>query len=293
MGNNVGLSDLQKKLNEAKNILILITGNPSIDHVASSLSLYLICKKIGKNTGIACPTAMTAGLNRLIGIDKITEKIGNKNLIISFNYDLIEKVTSNVEDNKLNLVIEPKVTAGILTQDMANFSSSGMAAEMIFVIGATSFTDLGKFYSGQESFFNDKFVVNIDNKSNNNFGKLNLVNSQVSSCAEIVLKVIHDLSLPTDQDICTNLFSAIKANTNNFTSQNVTAATFEAAAWCLKQGAQKEQFLTEVKTESTSLTNNFVPPPSFAPGPFQPENKESQPPPDWFKPKIFKGQSLT
>lgn len=294
MGNNFDITELQNKLNEAKNVLILITGNPSIDHVASGLALYLICQKIGKNAGIACSTPMTVGFNRLIGIDKITDKIGNKNLIISFNYDLIEKVTSNVENSKLNLVIEPKPTVGALTQDMAVFSSSGMAAEIIIVIGATSLTDLGKFYSGQESFFNEKLVINIDNKANNNnFGKLNLVNSQFSSCAEIVIRLIKELKFPIDGDIATNLFGAIKANTANFGAPNVNANSFEAAAWCLKQGAQKEQLLTEVKTEPIGLTNNFVPPPSFSPGPFQPENKESQPPPDWFKPKIFKGKSLT
>lgn len=289
MGNDFNLESLRSSLTEAKNILILIAGNPKLDQVAAALALYLSCKKKGKGVGVGCATPMTVALNRLVGVDKITDKVGNRNLIISFDYDLIEKVTSNVENNRLNLVIEPKLGTAALTPDMASFSHTGLAADIVFIIGATKPEDLGNLATGIDKLIAGRVVVNIAiNANNTNFGKINLVNPNISSYSELMVNLIKDLGLPADSDIVTNLFSGIQANTENFQSDKVTADTFEAAAWCLKNGARKGQVIVVAEK-----TQPATPPPSFAPHPFQPENKESQPPPDWFKPKIYHGKADT
>jgi hypothetical protein len=49
------------------------------------------------------------------------------------------------------------------------------------------------------------------------------------------------LSLPVDGDISTNLYAGIITNTANFQGVNVKASAFEAAGWCLKNGARKNQ----------------------------------------------------
>ena len=77
---------IQEELEAAKNILILLPANPTLDSVAAALSLYLVIKKQEKNVGIGCPTKMTVAYNRLVGINKITDKVGSRNLVISFNY---------------------------------------------------------------------------------------------------------------------------------------------------------------------------------------------------------------
>ncbi|MFC1711892.1 bifunctional oligoribonuclease/PAP phosphatase NrnA, partial [Patescibacteria group bacterium] len=204
--------------------------------------------------------------------------------------------------------------------------------------------------------FADKATINIDNKNNNTrFGKINLLNTQASSSCEIVVDLIKNLNWAVDQDIATNLYAGIKVSSSNFQAANVSALTFEASAWCLKNGAQKNhmvsttfqsspnvtQPISPVKQSMTQPTNQVKPMPSmaqpqtqpqpqpsqqtvmgsnntvqpptktFKPGAgitptntFQRQNKmpkppfsnkdnedkgRSQPPPDWFKPKIYKG----
>lgn len=307
---------IQQNLAEAKNILILLPANPALDSVAAGLSLYLSFKKQGKNVGVGCSTQMTVAFNRLIGVNKITNKIGSRNLIVSFDYlkDSIEKVSYNIEDNKFNLVIEPKPNFPPLDSSKVSYSYTGANADIIFIVGATKLEDLQNLYFEEKNIFTNKLTVNIDNKrQNTRFGQINLHDSQVASCSEIVVELIKALDLSLDQDITTNLYAGIKANTSNFQSVNIAASTFEAAAWCLKNGAVKEQTIPMEKNQfqpsfqptTQPILNKVSPSPPFSQPINQPdvpasslsqqavsaENKEVRPPPDWFKPKIFRGNT--
>ena len=326
MDNQLDLQPVSQKIEEAKRVLILVPANPSLDSLASGLALYLSLKKQGKNTGIACPTDLPPTFKHLPAVDKLSKSIGSRNLVISFDYlkDSIEKVSYNIEDNKFNLVVEPKSSQPPLDPDKVSYSYTGANADLLFVIGARQLENLGKFYSQEKNIFTDKFTINIDNKGNNaQFGQANLLNSQAASCAEIVIEVIKGLGLPVDPDIATNLYTALQANTSNFQAANVDVSTFEAAAWCLKNQARRskaglkppvtfpqkqlpeqqgslvpgKQLLQPKKPLVQSVAPPFTSPkqvvqkPPFSQQSVPPENKEAKPPPDWFKPKIYSGDS--
>lgn len=311
----INFKQIEPDLLSAKNILILLPANPSLDSVASGLALYLSLKKQEKNIGIGCPTKMTVAFNRLIAIDKITDKIGNRNLVISFDYmkDSIEKVSYNIEDNKFNLVIEPKANCPALNSNKVAYSYSGAFADLIFIVGASKLEDLENLYFDEKSIFNDKQTVNIDYKPNNSrFGRINFHDPQASSCSEITAALIQDLSLPVDPDVATNIFSGLKSNTSNFQSLNMGPSAFETASWCLKNGARKDFFSSpgfmpqtfnqpafsnpfsqqQINQPMPAATNIFSPPP-FVQNQFQPNGGKGsqQPPADWLKPKIYKSNT--
>lgn len=267
---------LQDRIKELKGSLVLLPVNPTFDKVAAALALFLSFKKGGKEATIACPTPMLAGFNHLIGVDKVVDKIGNRNLIISFDYikDAIEKVSYNVENNKLNLVIEPKEGAPRLDPKKVSYSYTGSNAEVFFLIGVLRFEDLGVFYEDLRRLFKNKIVVDIDNYNNKTpLTEINFTNSEVSSCSELMVNFLKKHQLPVDQDIATNIFLGLENSTGGFRSR-VRAETFEAAAWCLRYGARKEY----------RQVMPITPQPSAGPKP--------EPAPDWFKPKIYKGTTL-
>jgi len=306
--NQKDLQSVSKRLEEAKKVLILVSANPSLDSVAAGLALKLSLGKKEKSVVFSSPTLLPSNFKQLIGANAVANSIGSRNLVISFDYieDSIEKVSYNIENNKFNLVIEPKDNKPSLDPSKVSYSYVGADAEIIFIVGASKLEELGKFYKEEEKTLTDKFTVNIDNKKGNNqFAEANLVDSQAASCAEVVIELIKSLNLPVDSDICTNLYTGLKANTSNFQAGNVTASTFEAAAWCLKNNAQKSQFsftrqpsLTQKQVIKPKTEEEFkIPPPfsekrdqvkpSFLQQKTSPENKEAKPPPDWFKPKIY------
>lgn len=346
------LNQARLTIDQSQDLLILLGKNPTLDQVASGLSLYLGLSARGKRVTISCPDPMTVAFNQLVGIDKITNNVGSgsngKNLVISFPYQegSIEKVSYNIENDTFNLVIEPREGYPQITQDLIQYAYSGGDTDLIITIGISNLNDLENFYPNSQNMYANKQIINIDSNSENQlFGKFNLVDPSVTSISELLTSLISQIGLTLDSDISSNLYAGIVNGSNNFTSTKTNAMTFEAAAVCLKKGANKPQnqsSLTQQPLNNTQMfsqqtpqrqynnpsgqsmsTNSNYPPKSkpvtpqmgfrnqpvrnkpLQPQPQQIQQQQSQQstslpkqqpqngaPPDWLKPKIYKGSSL-
>jgi len=278
MNQKFDFSSLQRELTPVQRILIAVPPNPDLDKIASALSLYLSLKKTGKTVTVSCPKQMTVEFSQLVGVDQVTDKLDRKSLVISFDYvkDSIEKVSYNVEGDRFNLVIQPKSGFAPLDTKSVTYNYSGADSELIFVIGAQKLEDLGGLYESEKNFYEKNQVVNIDyHPQNTQFGKMNILNPQASSYSEMVTSILNNLNLPIDQDIATNLLVGLKSATNNFQSPNISADTFEAAAYCLRSGAKRIE-------EKSSLEEKGL----------QEEKSKTIPPSsNWLTPKIYKGKT--
>lgn len=309
-------------LDQSQGALIVLGKNPSLDDVASGLSLYLALSSRGKRATIVSPNSMTVEFSHLVGVDKISNNLGSisngNNLVISFPYQegSIEKVSYNIENDTFNLVIEPREGYPIVTSEMIRFSSSGGEVDTIFSIGAQNFLDLDNIYQNNTALFADKPVINIDiNRDNQRFGKINLVDPTASSISELLIPLFSSWGINIDADLASNLFAGIVSGSKNFTSNTTTATTFENAAICLKYGAKKAQLETfsanlpsfpqtpqkapltvAPKPASSAQVIKSQPPhvrpPQQQPSPNMQKHPSSEAPPDWLKPKIYKGSTL-
>jgi len=281
---------IEESLSTAHNLMIVLPMNLNPDKVASALALYLCLKKANRQVNIVCSRPMIVEYSSLVGVDKIKNKLSGRNLVVSFDYleDSIEKVSYNIENNKFNLVVQPKEGYPPLNSEKVQYSYFGEQADMIFIVGASSFEDLGEIYSGHKTFFQEGNTVNFNiNPGGKPFAKINLLNHQMASFGEFMTLFLSSLKMPIDEDIASNLLLGIEKATNNFSLIKSTPITFEAVAFCLRAGARKplREFLEEKK-------------PSFAKASEDREEKVEEkedlkvkPSPDWFKPKIYKGDT--
>jgi nanoRNase/pAp phosphatase (c-di-AMP/oligoRNAs hydrolase) len=88
-----------------------------------------------------------------------------------------------------------------------------------------------------------------------------------------------------DEDIASNLLLGMKKATFDFSLNRATVATFEATALVLKAGGrrplrERQEKRFEEKRTPLEKTNQ----PSM-------EVRPSKPSPDWYKPKIYKGDT--
>jgi len=267
---------VKQALQTAQTVLILLPQNPQLDAVAAGLALYLALTKSQLNTIIGCATEMTVNFNRLFGVDKIKPRIGNQNLVISFNYpeDSLEKVSydKDLANKKFHLTIEPK--AGMLPLDpgQVEYSHTGSNADLIFIIGARSLEDLGYLYQQEKKLLDDKqkTLVNLSHLDKNaQFGTVNLYDPTASGCSEIMFTVLRVLELPLEQDIATNLLAGIESATNNLTTAS-SADTFETIAQLMRQGAKKSHVTTTPVSPFPARSQPFRPRSPFVKPAFQP-----------------------
>lgn len=266
--------ELKQKIDSAQRAVIFIPAKPAFDQVAAALSLVLALDQFGKNISVVSPSPMTVEFNHLVGVDRISGKVQGGSLVVSFDYpaDQVEKVSYNDDNGRPNLIIQPKTGSPVITEKMAIYSYAGTEADIVFTLGAKDLSEIN--LNGQD--LTNNFIVNIANRANPGFGQINIVDTEASSLSEVVLGIIGGLNLALDADLAQNLFDGIWRETESLSQPNVGADTYEAVAICLRSGAKKEEALS----------------PKKAAKPLEAKPKSTNPPADWFEPKIFKGTNI-
>ena len=98
-------------------------------------------------------------------------------------------------------------------------------------------TDLGRVKLSRSEISEEGTVLNLDHHiSNDLFGHLNWVDAQASSCGELAFALIDKLGVKIDNDIATNLYTAIVMDTGCFQYSNTSAKTHRLTADLLDIG---------------------------------------------------------
>jgi nanoRNase/pAp phosphatase (c-di-AMP/oligoRNAs hydrolase) len=305
------ITKIKDLLEKAHEVLLVTHEHPTFDSMGSTLALYLGLTGMGKRVTVACPDPMTVELSNFIGANKVINMLGKKNFVISLDYTegSIEKVSYNIENDKFNLVIEPRPGFDSFGADKVHYSYAGTGASVIMTVDTIHLGGLKKLFDEDKDLYATKPIINIDRHPNNaHYGHTNMVNGTASSTAEVVGTLLNGLGVAITEDIATNLLNALTGATNNFQNANVTADAFEFAALCMKAGGKRftktvarEEELPVSGGETVAhdpQRQERLPVQSVVSN-VQPTVKPVQStepkvaPPDWLKPKIFKSTNIS
>lgn len=228
-------------LSSARSILVVLPTSPRLDVAAAGISFALSFQKTGKITSVVCATPMTVELSRLVGVEKVSDRLGDKNLLVRFNgYDAsgIDTVTYNVDNNQFELVVATKDGAVPPSLGQVQLSYRGLSADVVILVGSPDPDQYGKLNS-QEIFQSGRLAY-IGNLAVPESLPLlfSLGDPSATSLSEIVAKFLDGQQI-LEQDSASNLLFGIETVTNNFQSQATSASSFETAAICLRHGAQR------------------------------------------------------
>lgn len=294
-------------IDSTQEVLVLLSDKPNLDEVSAGLSFYLSLIGSGKNTTVSCPIPMIAEFSRLIGVDKVTSNLGNKNLTIKFiNYEAtnVDKVSYDIENGQFKLTVNPKAGFKSPTKDQIGIDYSGTSAEFIALIGGEneeSFSLLKNPEIAKSKIIHigNKFLeVNDQNLQILSFAK------QAGSVSEVVASLLKEGGFVIDPDISTNLLAGIEKGSNNFQGEGVTSLTFELFAELLKLGGVRTKKVLSSTFPQGAIPNkpynqvNQLPiEPVIQDRQMTPEEAEEELnqeiPPSWSEPKIFTGTSVS
>ena len=268
---------------------IVVGANPTYDHMAAGLGLYLSLVQMKKNAAIVCPTDPSVELSSLVGIDKVQKSFGagsatiaaagTGDMVVAFPYreGEIEKVSYDVDNGKLKIVIKAGAQGLSFGPSDVQFEQGGQALQaanagimpsLVFFIGVADMQQMGIATKPQGT-----TIVNIDNRSQNTkYGDVVHVDSRFTSVSEEVADFLTLLEpqIELDKDTSQNLLSGILSATNNFQNGQGSYLAFEMAGILMKKGA--------VRTGNSPVqaaqmpASNYFPPQQQVPEPnvFQP-----------------------
>lgn len=294
---NEDLQQIQNLVNAAHKVLVLTHKDPGVDAMASALALYLALSKMGKDVTVAMESQPLVEVANLVGIDKVRTGLDGKNLVLTYQPAAVgdftnvkymdEQKSDGTTSDSFKLAIS---TREGFTPDLSKFQFSFTGSgnfDLVFTVEILEPSQAGTLYD--PNLFANTPIINIDNHDpNRDYGKFNLVEPDAASISEIVTFFLRAVNAQLDGDIAGNLYQGIANATNNFQSEKVAAATFEAAAICLRSGAKGKG---QPVTASAQPQPQPVVPQPAAPQTPQPAKPNGNVPEDWTQPKSYRGTS--
>jgi phosphoesterase RecJ-like protein len=96
------------------------------------------------------------------------------------------------------------------------------------------------------SVFDMKIACIDHHKTNDKFGNINLIDPDLSSCAELLYLVFEDWKVKITKNIATTLLAGILGDTGAFRYPSVTSQTFAVAEALMKKGADKNMLIFDI-----------------------------------------------
>lgn len=246
------ISEKQKAINliqKSNKILILTHENPDGDALGSLLAMYLFLKKLGKEVTAVCSDQVPSTLSFLPSAQNIASDIeGVRDFIIMIDLTRAkpEKLTYNIENNKLNIVITPK--EGMFSSNDVSFDYGNYRFDLIIVLDSVNLDRIGQIRQHNPEIFYNTPILNIDHHpGNDDFGQVNLVEITATSTCEILFSLFEAIdSKLVDADIATCLLAGIITDTGSFQNTNTTPKSLTMAAQLVAAGARQQEIIQNI-----------------------------------------------
>lgn len=259
MINADSLSAIGSLVKDAKSAVIFLKAKPSYDQVLSALALANSLEQSQVAVEIACsdlgsvadrfldaPThtqveqSQTGVANT--GIASIKNKLGNRNLTVSFPYsqEAVDSVSYHISDDgsQFYLVVKPQTGALPLDSNAVEFDYSGVEADVAFTIGVHDWSALEYLYEAHEQLFRNTAVISIHNVQTE-LTPFALDTSSFGSMSEGLVWLLEGLQLVPNTIGASYLLRGIEEATDSFRSLATTADTFESVAKLMRMGARR------------------------------------------------------
>jgi nanoRNase/pAp phosphatase (c-di-AMP/oligoRNAs hydrolase) len=259
------LTRVNELVQQARSSVIFVRSQPNIDQVLSAFALKTSLEAKGITVEIACADLGNLSNsvddsffeNTGLNLESIHQKIGNKNLTISFPYDegAVENVSYHISEDssQFYLTIKPAPGATPLDSQQVEFDYAGLDADIAIIIGVHDWEQLDYLYSTHEKFFADTPIISI-HTFQNDLTPLQLDTSSFGSMCEGLVWIIEGIQLNVTPQGATSLLKGVELATDHFRSLSTTADTFESVAKLMRAGARR----TVVNKEKTPVANQVI-----------------------------------
>ena len=250
-------SQLNKILEDKKNILITFPKSNKGDAIASAVALLIFLEKLGKRVDIVCENIEVPQQLNFIKKTKLIKSALNylQKFVITIDTKKtgLHELSYDHKDDKLKIFITPK--QNYLSRDDIRTAQSDFRYDIIFTLGTRDLEQLGNIFHDNTEFFYKCPIINIDHSTNNShFGHINIVDITVASTAEILYDLLENWQAENiSEEVATALLTGMIVNTRSFKTGNIKPQTLHLASKLMHLGADRDYIVQNLyRTRSLS-----------------------------------------
>ena len=258
-----------ERLNQATNILVTVSSNPSVDQLAACIGATLLFNKLGKHATAVFSGTVPSTLEFLQPEKTIrTNPDSLRDFIIALDKSKADKLRYKIEDKYVKIFITPYHTA-ISDKDL-EFSEGDYNVDVVFALGVHKREELDQAITAHGRILHDATVISVNSRSGSDIGAINLRDDKASSLSEIVADIAETMKPGVfDAQIATAFLTGIVAETNRFSNAKTVATTMNVSAKLMNAGANQQLVATKLEPPKPVAP----PPPPPTPQPTGPQYK--------------------
>lgn len=223
---------------------LVVANGDDFDSVASATGLSLLLKSLGKKVTLYSPKSIKAGdFSSLKGMDQFSPKLetNTNKLSISLNCPLsqIERVASNDEGEKLNLVVEFKEGTKAIDPSQVKVNRSGPSYQAGFIFDTQLENEAEIVKQGQWVWLSKTGLVKP-------WAHVSLVEKK-ATLSESTISAVSRGGFEIPEAAVDNFYWGIKMGTDNF--EKADSIALETAAYCLRIKEAIEKRKTQPRKE--------------------------------------------
>jgi nanoRNase/pAp phosphatase (c-di-AMP/oligoRNAs hydrolase) len=239
------ITKINKVIDTAKQIALILPENVNIDKLCAAISLQNYLKQQGKTSQIFTSSKDLPKLDFLANQPKVFTNFGNSGeftIRIRGNNAKPKQLRYEKDSDDLLIFITPE--SGKLTEQDVELLPASQDFDLFIMLGVTTLEDLGALHQGSPELFYQTTKIAISNNIEQEYyAAITWVEPTSASLTEqIGTWLEHDQRID-NETMATSLLAGIIEQTQSFRDPKTTPNTLELASKLVKHGAKQQEII--------------------------------------------------
>ena len=247
------LNQVIEKIDAAKNVLVALSTNPSVDEMAGAIGLTMLLDKMGKHATAIYSGETPNALEFLKPKETFESNVNSlQDFIIALDKEKADHVIYKVDGGFVKIFITPYKTA--LTEEDLVFSRGEFNVDLVIALNVKSVNDFDNVLREHGRIMHDAGAIDITTSEPGKLGEIEWSDLEASSVCEMIANYamqLKDISL-VSKSVATALLTGIVAATGRFSNEKTKPKTMALASRLMAAGADQQLIAANVTSDLTA-----------------------------------------
>ena len=252
-------AEVAGKIRDAKNVLIALSSDPSVDEMAAAIGLSLYLDKLGKRA-TAIYSGATPNALEFLKPEETFESSADtlQDFVIALSKDKADHLRYKLDGDYVKIYITP-YKARISEEDL-EFSYGDYNVDLVLALDVANGIDLDAALREHGRIMHDAVIINVTTGNPGKFGEIEWSDKHASSVSEMIAKLLYNVSgAEVGKEEATAFLTGIVAATNRFSNAGTTPETMQVSSKLMKSGANQQlvskNITPDIENEMFSLNS--------------------------------------
>lgn len=244
-------SEIVSKINDAQNILIALSSNPSVDEMAAAIGLSLFLDKIGKRATAIYSGATPNALEFLKPEETFEPTIDAlQDFVIALSKEKADHLRYKLDGEFVKIYITPYKTR--ISEEDLDYSYGDFNVDLVIALDVANGVDLDEALREHGRIMHDAVIVNITNGNPGKLGEIEWSDKTASSVSEMVSQLVYNMGDKTGlgSEEATAFLTGIVAATNRFSNDKTTPEVMRISSKLMESGANQQLVSKNINSDS-------------------------------------------